>query len=220
MKRLYKKILSPFLRVFVKYYFAKPRYFRYKKIRAIVLPDVFFPHFTFSTKILLNFLENKELKNKNFLELGCGTGIISVLAANNGANVLSSDISPKAIDNAKLNATKNNAEIRFALSDLFKNIPSQQFDTIIINPPYYPKNPLNIADQAWYCGANFEYFEKLFLSLPFYFNTKSEVLLILSEDCEIEYIKSIAAKNSLKFSLVLEKKKWGEINYIFQVIKK
>lgn len=219
MRRIPAKIISPVLQFYVKHYFKKPRPYRYKNIKGIVNPGVFFPQFTISTKMLLQFLEEKDLKGKQFLELGCGTGLVSVLAAKQGANVTASDINEAAIENAQHNADRNGVKLNSVLSDLFDAIPVQIFDTIIINPPYYPKDPKNRAEEAWFCGATFEYFEKLFPALPQYFNAESEVFMILSEDCEFERIKAIAEKSQLKFSTVLQKKKWGEISFIYRIQK-
>jgi release factor glutamine methyltransferase len=218
-RKLVNRILHPIALVFIKIYFATPRSYNYKKIKAIVLPGVFFPHFTISTKLLLQFLEQKSLSGKSFLELGCGTGIISVLAALNGAEVLASDINPQAIKNVLLNAENNQVKINTCLSDLFAEIPSQNFDFIIINPPYYPKNPINLAENAWFCGEDFEYFTKLFSSISSFFNAHSEVFMILSEDCQIDYIKKMATIKGLKLTTVLEQKKCGEMNFIFRVEK-
>ncbi len=218
MRGLLIKIIAPFLQRFVKYYFTKPRNYRYKDIKATVLPNVFFPHFTISTKLLLQFLETKELNNKSLLELGCGTGIISVFSALKGAQVTATDINPAAIENVGLNAKANKAEVSSILSDLFTVIPLQQFDYIIINPPYYPKDPENKAEEAWFCGVNFEYFEKLFSTIEPYFNSESGVFIILSEDCKFEEINAIAQKNNLKLKTVLRKSKWGEMNFIFQLL--
>jgi len=217
MRKLIVRFVFPFFRSFVTFYFSKPRTYRFKDIKAIVLPGVFFPHFTISTKLLLQFLETKNLENKSFLELGCGTGIISVLAAKKNARVISSDINPTAIKNAKLNATKNRVEITTYISDLFVELPQQQFDFIIINPPYYPKAPETIAEEAWFCGEHFEYFEKLFSTIAPWIHDQSEVYMILSEDCDIEQIKKIALVHGLELTIVMEKKKFGELNYIFRL---
>ncbi len=212
-------LLSPVLRRLAKYYFSKPRPFNYKGIKGTVLPDVFYPIFTISTKLLMDFIEQFDLKGKSFLELGCGTGMISTLAAKNGAKVIASDINPAAIENVKLNLKSNGVSLQPILSDLFKEILPQIFDYIIINPPYYPINPLTKAEEAWYCGSNFEYFKKLFGQLGTYFNKKSQVFMILSEDCELERIKSLAAEKQLIFELVLQTKRQGEENYIFRIEK-
>lgn len=217
MRRLLSKIISPFLQYFVKHYFTKPRTYCYKKIEATVLPTVFFPYFTISTKMLLQFLETKQFHNKTVLELGCGTGIISVFAAQKGATVTATDINPAAIENVGLNAKKNNTKVYSILSDLFVEILPQQFNYIIINPPYYPKAPKNKTEEAWFCGTDFEYFEKLFATIHPYFNPTSEVLMILSEDCKIDQIKSIAIRKNIEFKTVHTESKWGELNYIFQL---
>jgi release factor glutamine methyltransferase len=201
------------------WYFKKSRSYNYKQIKGTVLPGVFYPHFTISTKLLMQFLEPQNLKNKNFLELGCGTGLISVLAAQKGALVISSDINPAAIENVRLNALNNKAKLTAIESDLFKSLGGKKFDFIIINPPYYPKEAKNRAEEAWFCGPNFEYFQKLFSSLENYLNENSKVYMILSVDCELERIQEIALEFDFKFNLELETKKWGEANYIFNIEK-
>ena len=96
-------------------------------------------------------------------------------------------------------------------------LPVTSFFIIAINPPYYPKTPRNEFEQAWYCGENFEYFEKLFLQLPKYHDVKSEVLMVLSEECDLSRIKNIAATNN--YDLILKEKKriYWEMNYIFEI---
>jgi len=217
MRKLLIKILSPFLRLFAKLYYTKPRKFNYKGVQAIVLPGVFHPFFTISTKLLLEFIDKIDLDKKSFLELGCGTGIISVLAARKGARVVATDINSKAIENVHLNAERNEVRIESIFSDLFTAIPKQDFDFIVINPPYYPKNPKDDKEKAWFCGEEFEYFQQLFMTIKNYFNQDSKVYLILSEDCELEIIRQLAKKNSLEFKTVLEKRRMGEWNFIFQL---
>jgi len=217
MKWFKKRIVSPFLKRFVKVYFKKERKFRYKSIRAVVLPGVFFPHFTFSTRFLLSFLETKELENTSFLELGCGTGVISVLAAKNGADVLATDLNPQAIKNVERNAVDNDVTIKTQLSDLFESITEQQFDYIVINPPYYPKEPANDAERAWFCGEDFDYFKRLFSTISPYLKDASQVFMVLSEDCDLKTVQSIAGKKGFTFNKVVEKKIRGEWNFIFEV---
>lgn len=217
MRTVVKKILYPFIRVYAKYYFAKPRKYNYKNVKGVVNPNVFHPQFTISTRILLDFIDGEDLKEKNLLELGCGTGLISTYAAIKGAKVLASDVNELALENAQLNAKNNDVEIETVNSNLFQNILKQQFDFIIINPPYYPKQAKNDIEKAWFCGEDFEYFKELFQQLPNYFNDESKVVMILSEDCEIERIKQIASKNKISFTTIFETKKWGEMNYLFQL---
>ena len=70
-----------------------------------------------------------------FLEIGVGTGIISIYAAKMGARVTGTDINPSAVSNARVNAAKNKVCADFHTSDLFSGI-SGRFRTIVFNPPY------------------------------------------------------------------------------------
>lgn len=218
MRLFLKKISHPFLKFGLNFYYSKPRDFTYDDITIKIHPDVFPPQLTFSTKILLDFVNGFDLEDKTFLELGCGSGIISLLAAKKKAFTIASDINPTALSYLEKNALKNNLKIQIVNSDLFEEIVDNTFDYIIINPPYYPKKPKKIKEQAWFCGENFEYFENLFSQLSSYLSAQTNCFMILSQDCEIEKIKAIALKNTLAFELVLEKKDLVETNYIFRIV--
>lgn len=221
MRSFIKKITHPFLKLGLKIFYSKPRNYIYDGIKILVHPDVFPPHLTLSTKILLDFLSNKDLNNKTLLELGCGSGIISIYSEKKGALVTASDINQNALNYLKKNAQTHQSSINIIYSDLFDEIKKTDFDYIIINPPYYPKAPGNIKENAWFCGENFEYFKKLFKQLPMMiFSKNTEVFMILSQDCEIEKIKNIANQNSLGLNVVDRKKVMAELNYIFNIIKK
>jgi len=211
--------IAPILKKLANVYTRKEREFSYGNITVKVLPGVFHPGLFFSTKMLLSFVDTLNFESKAFLELGAGTGIISILAAKKGATVYASDISSKAVENVKLNAAKNNVQINIFESDLFKNIPDIQFDYIIINPPYYIRDPRKEEEYAWFCGSNFEYFKSLFNSLSNYMGNDSKVFIILSEVCDIQKIKSIGIENEFDWELKVKKQIWGEKNYIFQIKK-
>lgn len=218
MRNFIKKITHPFLKYGLKLFYSKPRTYCYENICIKVHPDVFPPHLTFSTKILLDHIKPLDLKEKTFLELGCGSGIISLLASKKGAVVSSSDINQTALNYLDANAVKNNLLVTTIFSDLFKSIPNSNFDYVIINPPYYPEKPKNIKEQAWFCGENFEYFENLFDQLQ---NIESNnIFMILSVDCAIEKIKSISNKNNFQLSDIKKIKNNFETNYIFKIIMK
>lgn len=216
MRNFIKKITHPFFKVVTKIWFSKPRKYSYKGINVLVHPEVFPPHYTISTKILLDFIDTLDISKKSFLELGCGSGIISLFAASKKAKVTATDINTKALEYLKKAAVKNNLPITVLYSDLFSELAGNLFDVIIINPPYYPKDPKTQKEQAWFCGLDFEYFDQLFNQ--FSKRKKNEtIFMILSEDCDLNKIKSIANSYGFTFSLILEKTKLKEKNYIYQI---
>ena len=212
-----KKIIFPIAKFAFDKYTSKQRSYTYEGIEVAISSEVFPPHFTISTKILLEFIKPLQLTDKTFLELGCGSGIISLFAASKGAKVTASDINQIAIDALKEASIQNEIDVHVVYSDLFENLTHQTFEYIIINPPYYPKAPQNDKERAWFCGENFEYFKKLFAQLPQHLAPNT--WMILSEDCEVEQIKKLASENGLSFELILQKSVVKEKNYIFSIQK-
>lgn len=209
--RTYKPLLTKYL--------SKTRVYRYKGITIDISPQVFHPGFFFSTRLLLQYCLKLPLNEKTFLELGCGSGLISMVAAKKYAKVTATDINPVAVEFLVNNCRKNAVNIRVIRSDLFANIPYQAFDIISINPPYYKKHPETHLDYAWYCGVNGEYFSALFESLSGYIHIDTEILMVLFDGCDLEMIRGFAAKNGFILVEVFSKKNMLEKNYIFKIVK-
>jgi release factor glutamine methyltransferase len=202
----------------VQWYLSKPRGFRYEDINITVSPGVFHPGFFFSTKLILEFLQAQQLQGKTFLELGCGSGIISIYAAKKGAVVSAVDINKKAVHNTMMNSATNNVTIAVLQSNLFSNVSDIRFDWIVINPPYYPADPKNEAEFAWKCGAAHQYFHKLFADLGSFITGKSSVLMILSDVCDLKTIFSVAASHGFAFEKILQRKVWADgRNYLYWI---
>ncbi len=212
-----RRIIQPVLWLGYRRYLQKSRWYTYKGLHINVQPSVFHPGMLFSTKILLQYILQLDLKGKKVLELGAGSGMLALAAARAGATVSASDINPAAIESIKASCQKNQLEIDVILSDLFESIPQQAFDYLFINPPYYPKDPTDEREYAFFCGSEFEYFQRLFASLADYLSPTGAALMILSDDCDVERIKAMALKAGWKMPLQHQTKKWGEVNYIFQI---
>lgn len=183
----------------------------------MVLPEVFHPGFFFSTKFLLRYLSGLPMQNKSVLELGAGAGLISIVCAKRGAMVTATDINPVSISCLDQNKKNNQVDLCVIESDLFDHIPQQHFDYIAINPPYYKKAPSTLKEHAWYCGMHGEYFERLFKTLKSYMHNRSVVLMVLSEDCDMNMIRQMAKENALGMDCVQERKNLLETNYIFKI---
>ena len=216
LRNYLKSISKPFLNKGMELYYSKPRKYTYKGIEVLVDPSVFPPQLTLSTRILLDFISEIDLKNKTFLELGCGSGIISLYASKKGAIVTASDINDIALENLKEASIKNNLEVQTIFSDLFEKLSGEAFDYIIINPPYYPKDPKDIKEKAWFCGKDFDYFKMLLLQLPSFLSEDNSTFIILSEDCDIQKITEIASQNQIDLIEDCRITKFGETNFIYR----
>ncbi len=212
-KYIYKPVASVYLRT--------DSNITFDGFKLKVLKDVFHPKLFFSSQYFYSFLKDKDFEGKTFLEIGCGSGILSLLAFKKNALVTAGDIDPKAIENTSLNFRTNfkdtfqKAEI--IESDVFSRLQKKRYDVIAINPPYYFKKVDVNKQLAWYCGENGEYFEKLFSGLHFYMLPASKVYMILADTAETERIRSIAGKYNITFSVADEKQIKFEKNYIFQL---
>lgn len=220
MKRLVQIFYSFFYKPFLKLYLRSDSTVSFDGFRLKVLTGVFHPRLFFSTKYFYSFIKKIELNSMNFLEIGSGSGILSLLAFKKGAKVSAVDIDPKAVENTRLNFFQNfheTANLSVLQSDVFSNLPQQKFDVIVINPPYYFKKVTEDSQQAWYCGENGEYFEMLFSGLRNYIHESSRTYMILEENCEIDRIKDIAKKYRFIFEQVEEKRIRWEKSYIFRL---
>ena len=213
MIRSAHRVLQPAAKV----YFSKPRPYRYRDLKVMVSPGVFHPHLTISTKLLLNWISPLRLEGKKVLELGCGTAIVALQAAKQGAIATASDINPEAVANAKANAASTGLPLRCLQSDLFSAMPGEIFDLIIINPPYYPKEASDDAEKAWFCGADFEYFRALFPTMKEHLAADGECLMILSIDCNLALIQDLAEKAGFTWKEAFRKRVAGEWNFIFRI---
>jgi release factor glutamine methyltransferase len=215
-----KKILNlfhPVLKPLSGWYLSKVRTYRFQDITIKVYPGVFHPGFFFSTKILLKYLGQLNLTQQRILELGAGSGLISIYCCKKNAHVTASDISIVALSNIRENATLNEATIRIIHSDLFEHIAPDDFDLIIINPPFYPRDVKSEKDHAWFCGHNFEFFKKLFTQIRQKRTYENRILMILSEECDLIEIKRLANEFQLKLELLFTEHVLGEKNCIFLV---
>ncbi len=80
-----------------------------------------------------------DVEGKSFLELFCGSAVVSIEAISRGAkSVTAVDISPKALSTALKNAEKCGINLKIVRSDFrpFLRNCSEEFDIVFADPPY------------------------------------------------------------------------------------
>lgn len=111
-----------------------PDDFVYHAKSFYVCPGVFSPNLFPSTSIFSDMLSS--VTAGSFLEVGCGVGVIGIMAALRGCNpVLLVDLNPTAVENARRNVERHNVGDRAHVvqSDLFDACSTRVFDTIFWN---------------------------------------------------------------------------------------
>jgi release factor glutamine methyltransferase len=215
-----KKYANYILKPWLERRLQKPVMYRYKKLELKIYPSVFHPKYFFSTFLLVEFLESLNVKQKNFCEVGAGSGLISFLAYEKGAKVTALELNEVAVKGLNENLESNfKDKVHFSIvySDLFDSLAPQKFDFIFINPPYFFKTIIDESSMAWNCGENGEYFTKLFRHLNGFCTPQTGIYMILADNCEIERIRSLAAVHNFNMIPVLERKIKWEKNFIFKI---
>ena len=161
-------------------------------------------------------------KKVDILDLGTGSGCIAItLKKELDCNVDAVDISPEALEIAKLNAKNNDAFITFYEGDMLNPV-SKKYDVIISNPPYiaYDEEIMEIVKnnephRALYADDNgLKYYKNIISNANKYLNEKSIIAFEIGEKqgkAILEY-----AKNYFKDSIItIEKDMQNRDRFVF-----
>lgn len=99
----------------------------------------------------LEKVQSVEKQKIQILDLCTGSGAIAISIANQlqtiaqivqikEYQILATDVSDKALEVARKNATQNQVQIQFLQSNMFSNLKGMEFDIIVSNPPYIETN--------------------------------------------------------------------------------
>ena len=162
----------------------------------LVLPGVWSPAHDWSS---LFYVENMpDVRGLDFLEVGCGTGVISVFAGRAAARrIVAVDINPEAVRNTQLNFERfgiENGEV--FLSDGFENVRGK-FDVVTWNAPYHGCRPSDMLERG--C-ADEEYHDirSFFYQVRTYLNPGGRVVFGFSESGDLPLIESLIVENGFR----------------------
>lgn len=178
----------------------------------------------YETEILVDLIINDNSNNKKILDIGTGSGAISLALSKNLKNskILGVDISKDAIDLANENKIKLNiSNVEFKESDIFSNI-DEKFDIIVSNPPYINKEDFEKLDNklyyepqnALYGGEDGLYFyKKIIKNAKNFLNKNGKIYL------EIGYDQKNSISNLLEEYGYKQIKSYKDFNDFDRIIK-
>jgi len=118
----------------------------------LIVPSVFNPKLPRTGEFLSARIDS-QLVHDHFaiLDMGTGSGVCALRAAQYSRHVVAVDINPAAVRCTRLNALLNNVEDRIDVrhGDLFDPVQGERFDLIFFNPPFLRGPPRDDRDRAW-----------------------------------------------------------------------
>ncbi len=86
------------------------------------------------------------------LDLGTGSGLVAIVVARRGHQVVATDIVPACCESARLNGVLNGVAERLDVraGDLYAPVAAEAFDVVVSNPAQMPTPP----DHAWEDGQS------------------------------------------------------------------
>lgn len=178
----------------------------------------------YETEILVDLIINDNSNNKKILDIGTGSGAISLALSKNlkDSKIIGVDISKNAIDLANENKIKLNINnVEFKESDIFSNI-DEKFDIIVSNPPYINKEDFEKLDNklyyepqnALYGGEDGLYFyKKIIKNAKNFLNKNGKIYL------EIGYDQKDSISNLLEEYGYKQIKSYKDFNDFDRIIK-
>jgi release factor glutamine methyltransferase len=176
----------------------------YKDYLLDVPKDIYYP--SDDTYLLLDVLKKEIIYgNKSFLEVGTGSGLITLTMYDFFDKLTVVDIDEKVIEHITLISKKLAlTKIIVIKSDLFSKIDFKKFDVIVFNPPYVPSEKIEVySTDGGKDGC--EIIFKFIKSLKNHLNKKGVCYFLVSSHNNLSKVYNEILKNKLSYKILIEK---------------
>jgi len=183
----------------------------------LVLPQVFNPALFTASQLLARALNPRLVPpGSTVLDMGAGSGIGAVFAAQWAARVVAVDVNPEAVRCARINVLLNRVDDRVEVipGDLFEPVGDEQFDVVLFNPPFYRGAPRDALDQAW---RSVDAVERFAAGLRRHLNPGGYALVVLSSDGEAESFLQAFGANRLDVEAVFQRDVINELLTVYKL---
>lgn len=183
----------------------KPYEIEYGGIPLTVFPNVYAPEF-FDDSLWYAKELQEIIGNKSLLEIGTGTGVISVFCAMNGAQVVATDINPDAVKNAQANAERHKLGISVREGDVYNALKAdEKFDFIFWAHPFNNWD-VSVDDMLLRSGLDqgYESLRVYIEGARDHLTPEGKLLLGTGDSADLPSIAQIAKENGYTLKLVRE----------------
>lgn len=168
------------------------------------------------TMMMIEYLENNiDTVKGPCVEIGCGSGIISIFLVLNGLEVTSIDIDRRAVECTKLNFSLNGITGNVICSDLFQNV-KYKYNLIIFNPPYLPEDEYDTESEEmlqWSGGKNgYETTLRFLIDANKHLSEGGKILTIVSDRTDYKNML-VTVKEFYSYRIL------NEMKFFFETIK-
>jgi release factor glutamine methyltransferase len=156
----------------------------------------------------------ERISDKDVLEMGCGSGIISLILARNGNSVTAVDIDQKAVDATIENAMNNRLKLTVVKSDLFEKVRGT-FDYVLFNFPYLPEK-ITDENRAWAAGEDIEVIRHFARGARNHLRPGGRMLFVISSLTNLENVLKVFQWHGHECNVLAEKKIPWETLYLIE----
>jgi len=170
--------------------------------------------------LMIKSINTKDYRNA--LEIGVGSGIISLNLAKKLDQVFACDINPFALRLSKKNATLNSIKNLYLFSsNLFSSIKKESFfDLIVFNPPYLPVEtpPKNFLDLSYNGGPDGGEYIRMFLNdFGSFLSHNGQAYLLQSSLYPLENTTKYLTDHNFEYNVVNSLKLDFETLYVLEI---
>ncbi len=192
---------------------TKPYTINFLNKEFIVLPNVFSPKYFddsewYATNLPIN-------PGDKFLEIGSGTGTISISLLGRGASTgLATDINPDAVENTRLNIIKHqvNDKLEVRQSNVFSAVnENEKFDVIFWNIPFiYTEDEDEIPDlEKALFNPGYKSFDKFIREANDHLNADGKIYIAFSSTIgRMDLIEKITKEAGMKIKEIKQTTAW------------
>jgi HemK-related putative methylase len=183
----------------------------------VILPQVFNPALFEASTFLARTLNSITLApDTSVLDLGTGSGLNAIMAAQRSRCVTATDINPEAVRCARIYALLNHVEERGEIfeGDLFAPLGDRRFDVIVFNPPFFRGEPHDRLDQAW---RSTDVIERFAIELRAHLSPTGLALVIYSSSADEAALRRAFEANDLHYSVFAQRDMLNEVLTIYRV---